>query len=105
MESKSASGSLPGKSSQKKCPQCGEWTVWSLSVNDVCTHCGHPLSTHMREKEQRAERILAAPTGLFPINGNDGLFLRFGKRSLNIAHVIFTATVGAVIWFITVVVA
>lgn len=104
MEANSTSGPLAGKISQKKCPHCGEWTVWQVGADDVCTHCGQLLSTHLREKEARAKRILATPTGIFPINETDGLFLKVGKRTLNYAHVAFMAVVGFVMWFITVVV-
>lgn len=94
-----------GSASQKKCPQCGRWTVWQLRADDVCGHCGEPLSVHIREKEERAQKIQNAPSGLFPILDTDGPAMVWGKRSLNLAHVVFTAVVGSVIWFITVVVA
>lgn len=94
-----------GNASQKKCAHCGQWTVWHLQAEDRCTHCGHLLSTHIQEREARAERILAAPAGLFPVKEGDGIFLRLGKQTINVAHMVFTAIVGAVIWFITVVVA
>lgn len=96
---------LSASASQKKCPQCGEWTIWQLQAEDRCTHCGALLSTHIQEKEARAQRILTAPTGLFPVNETDGALLKAGKRVLNLSHMVFTAVVGAVIWFITVVVA
>lgn len=76
-----------------------------MQAEDRCAHCGALLSTHIQEKEARAERILAAPTGLFPVKKTDGPFLKVGKQTLNIAHMVFTAVVGAVMWFITVVVA
>jgi len=76
-----------------------------MQAEDVCDHCGQLLWTHKQEKEERADRILAAPTGLFPVNPDDGMLLRVGKQTINMAHVAFTAVVGFIIWFITIVVA
>lgn len=101
MEANPHPNSPLGNSSQKKCPHCGQWTVWNLRAEDRCTHCGHLLSTHIQEKEARAERILTAPSGLFPVKESDGLLLKIGKRSLNIAHIVFTAIMSFVVWVIT----
>ena len=89
--------------SQKKCPHCGQWTVWNQGMDDTCSHCGHLLSTHLREKEARAKRIYEAPKGLFPVQATDGLFLRIGKQTLNVTHIAFMALVSFVMWFVTVV--
>lgn len=46
---------------------------------------------------------MAAPAGLFPVKEGDGILLRVGKQTINVTHMVFTAIVGAVMWFITVV--
>lgn len=105
MEADTHKNPHPDKISEKKCPHCGEWTNWRMQAEDVCGHCGQLLWNHIQEKEERADRILSAPTGLFPVNPNDGMLLKLGKRTVNMAHVAFTAVVGFIIWFITIVVA
>lgn len=90
--------------SQKKCRECGEWTHYSMQPEDVCEHCGTLLSTHKQEMEARADKIKNAPKGLFPVNESDSVILKAGKFSINAAHVVFTAIVSFVVWFITFVV-
>lgn len=91
------------KVSQKKCPACGQWTEWHMQAEDCCSHCGQLLSTHIQEKEQRAEKIKNAPTGLFPILETDAGFVKAGKQIANFGHMIFTAFVAFMVWLITVV--
>jgi hypothetical protein len=105
VESNNNEGALFGQVSEKICPNCKKWTHWKLQAEDVCEHCGQLLSTYKQEKEGRAERIKSTPMGLFSIAETDGVVLVSAKRIANFGYVIFTAVVGFVIWFITVVVA
>lgn len=87
--------------SEKKCPHCGSWTKWQLQANDVCEHCGQLLSSHIQEKEERAEKIKGAPMGLFPIRATDKPIVKLGKYTINLGHMIFTAFMSFVVWLIT----
>ena len=74
-----------------------------MQAEDTCEHCGQLLSTHIQEKEQRAEKIKNAPSGLFPIHATDGAIIKLGKHTLNIGHMLFTAFMGFMVWMITVI--
>ena len=105
MESNNGLGPKLAHASEKICPNCKKWTHYTLKADDVCEHCGQILSTYKQEKEERGERIKSTPMGLFAIAETDGALLSSAKRVANFGYVIFTAVVGFVIWFITVVVA
>lgn len=87
--------------SEKKCPVCGNWSVWNMKKDDLCSHCGTALSDYERKKELRGEKMRATPSGLFPVNPNDRLLLKMGKYTLNGIHIIFTAIVSFIVWLIT----
>jgi hypothetical protein len=44
------------------------------------------------------------PKGLFQVKEHDALLIKMGKYSINTIHVIFTAIVSFIVWFITFVV-
>jgi uncharacterized membrane protein YvbJ len=87
--------------SEKKCPTCGKWTVWNQDKEDLCTHCGVLLSDFEQKKEERGEKIRTAPAGIFPVKHNEPLFLKWGKYTINTAHLIFTAVMSFIVWLIT----
>lgn len=104
MNAESETKLIPENQSEKKCTSCGKWTRWSRQQDDVCEHCGAELSTHLKEKEARAERMKSYPKGLFPVKEHDAVLIKMGKYSINTIHVIFTAIVSFIVWFITFVV-
>ncbi len=89
------------QTSEKKCPSCGDWTPWNREKEDVCLHCGAALSDFEQKKQAREEKMRAAPTGLFPVNPTDGVFIKAGKYTINTLNFVFTAIVSFIVWLIT----
>ena len=84
----------------KKCPHCGEWTVWNNKLNDRCTHCSELLDQrrikevelhHEREREHKAN-------DLYAIRETDGPFMIVWRRIMLVFHIIFGGIAWIFIW-------
>jgi transcription initiation factor TFIIIB Brf1 subunit/transcription initiation factor TFIIB len=92
---------------QKKCPNCGQWTVWNQSVEDICQHCGAVLDEEglrrraqkEEEKEKQAERFNLVMIEIYP---TDGPFTVFYKRIIQAFQITFMAILSFIIWLVTI---
>ncbi|MGF1637911.1 MAG: hypothetical protein ACFCUU_12620 [Cyclobacteriaceae bacterium] len=77
--------------SKKKCPQCGEWSVWNENPNDTCEHCGSVLDLKsVKRMEIRAEaKALSKEKWIFAIKDSDNGFMRFLKQVGNTTYMVF----------------
>ncbi|MCF8257626.1 MAG: hypothetical protein K9J06_08740 [Flavobacteriales bacterium] len=81
--------------SEKKCPQCGQWTKWNKNPEDRCAHCDSVLDPRRvqekidvstREAEDRAHSF-------FIIRPQDGLPMKAIRRTAFVAHAVYAAIV------------
>ena len=87
--------------SEKKCPQCGQWTFWNQQPTDSCSHCGQMLDPRtVAEKaagEQKAEDDRA--NSFFTVKPTDRLPMIAVRKMAFVAHAIY----AAIVWFFLVV--
>lgn len=83
--------------SEKKCPACGQWTVWKKQLDDRCQHCDTLLQPHaIIEKEAREEREQKeAEHDFFRIRHDDGVGMKALRRTAWVGHVLY----AAIVWF------
>lgn len=85
---------------EKKCPHCGEWTVWNKKLNDRCAHC-HELLDKRRfeEVELHHERVREhKENDLYAIRETDGPLMIVWRRVLLVFHIIFGGIAWIFIW-------
>lgn len=89
---------------QKKCPECGEWSIWEQSHEDLCEHCGALLSPEaFKRQEKRAEYQEASKKKwIFYIEEDDGALMRFFKKTGNTIYLIYMAILTFIMWLIAV---
>lgn len=84
----------------KKCPHCGQWTIWNNKLDDRCTHCNTLLNQrrlaeielhHKREEEHKAK-------DLYRIRETDGPMMIVWRRILLVFHLIFGGISWLLIW-------
>jgi hypothetical protein len=68
-----------------KCPHCGEWTMWTGSVDDRCFFCDEFLEPQRfsREVEKKISKELIKENDYFFIKPTDGRIKRRVKIFLN----------------------
>lgn len=88
--------------SQKKCPNCGEWSIWTNNYEDRCEHCGEILSPVdlARQQKKEVENIKNEKSGMFYINPEDSGIKRFFKNSGNVFYTVFMAIMTFIMWLI-----
>lgn len=84
--------------SQKKCPSCGQWTVWNVSIDDTCEHCGEYLMARERAAEEaRTERIRKDKEKfLFTIKPTDNALQRVARRVGYVFYVTYVAILSLI---------
>ncbi|PZX58002.1 class I tRNA ligase family protein [Algoriphagus chordae] len=88
--------------SQKKCPHCGEWSIWTNNYEDRCEHCGEFLSPVELERKEKfiQEQDRQEKGWMFYINPEDSGFKKFFKKSGNLFYTVFMAIMTFIMWFI-----
>lgn len=88
--------------SQKKCPHCGEWSVWTHHYQDRCEHCGELLSPEEMKREERKaqDQERNEKEWMFYINPEDSAIVRFFKKSGNLFYTVFMAIMTFIMWLI-----
>lgn len=87
--------------SEKKCPNCNEWTAWTQLLTDKCQHCGQLLvaEEHQRiSKIQQEEKEYQENIFYHPKEG-DGPFMFVTRKVAMVLHMIFAAITWAFMWF------
>jgi hypothetical protein len=64
-----------------KCPQCGEWTLWSGGLDDRCLYCSGFLEPRRfsREVEKKIRTEVIKENDYFFIKPTDGPYTRMVK--------------------------
>lgn len=88
--------------SQKKCPNCEKWSVWTTSYDDRCEHCGELLSPVEVERKvkQKQEEKRQEEEWMFYIKPDDTFFQKFFKKTGNFFYVIFMGIMTFIMWMI-----
>lgn len=88
---------------EKKCPHCGEWTVWEKLPTDRCTHCNELLdAAALKEKEAREEKErIFKENDFFRVREDDGFLMIAVRKTGWVLHAIFAAITWAFLWFVT----
>lgn len=88
--------------SQKKCPNCGNWSAWTENYEDRCEHCGEVLSPKELERRDKLEQEKENNTKewMFYINPDDSALARFFKKSGNLFYTVFMAIMTFILWLI-----
>ena len=88
--------------SQKKCPHCGEWSVWTNNYEDRCEHCGEFLSPVELERKEKfiLEQDRQEKGWMFYINPEDSGAKKFFKKSGNLFYTVFMAIMTFIMWLI-----
>ena len=90
-------------STQKKCPDCSQWTAWNHQLTDKCEHCGEVLDKRALNDLQRfeeTERVNVENSFYEPKPGDNFLMLAVRKATW-IANVIYMAIVSFFLWAFT----
>ena len=88
--------------SEKRCPHCGEWSVWTQKLEDPCQHCGKPLGgAELKERKKKIRLALEdQKKWVFYIREEDGPVLRAFKKVANFFYFIFMLIIGFIVWLI-----
>lgn len=87
---------------QKKCENCGQWTIWNHQLNDTCKHCGQLLDKrtitelqNYEEQEKKRDEI-----SFFVPKPGENPFISGFRRAAWLVHVIYMAIVSFILWLI-----
>ncbi|MCE7057490.1 hypothetical protein LZF95_22605 [Algoriphagus sp. AGSA1] len=88
--------------SQKKCPHCGKWSIWTNNYKDRCEHCGELLSPVELQREQKKaiDKERNEKEWMFYINPDDSPVVKFFKKSGNLFYTVFMAIITFIMWLI-----
>ena len=86
-------------SNTKKCPTCGKWTNWNLSLEDTCEHCGELLQKVeiKRAEEKKIDLKRQEKEDIFAINPEDNFLLVLIKRGGYYIYVVVMAIVSFIL--------
>ena len=87
-------------SSEKKCPNCGEWSSWSGDLDDTCDHCGAYLSPAERKNRQEKETRdrQQEENWMFHYDNDASVFEKIYKKTGNFIYMIIMAIVSFIMW-------
>jgi pyruvate-formate lyase-activating enzyme len=87
---------------QKKCPHCGNWSSWNLSLTDICEHCGKTLGGRDLENQEKrqADKKTNEDNWMFNIKDSDSDFKKGLKKVGNFSYTIFMAIISFILWLI-----
>lgn len=88
--------------SQKKCQNCGKWSIWKTNSDDLCEHCGKPLSpVELDRKEKKVQEDLRKEKEwMFYVDPTDSGLVKFFKKSGNLFYTVFMAIMTFIMWLI-----
>lgn len=68
-----------------KCPNCGEWSLWTSKIDEKCPHCGQYLDPGRFHSAQEHQAIIDRNRndGLMAIKKGDDPALRILKEMVN----------------------
>jgi hypothetical protein len=89
----------------KKCPHCGQWSVWNHDPDERCEHCHHLLAPEAQarqqaQEERKEEEKQRFSVDFIKIDPDDHWFLRFFKRIGLGFQIVFVGLVTFFIWLI-----
>ena len=88
----------------KKCPVCGQWSVWQQHDDDRCEHCGELLNPQASAQAAELERLAREPVPQFmliEIKPTDGSLLRGLKYVARGGQLAFAAIMAFILWVVT----
>ncbi|MFB9863838.1 hypothetical protein [Rufibacter immobilis] len=89
----------------KKCPHCGQWSVWNHSPADRCEHCQALLDPAAFERQQaqaerKEEEEKRFSVDLIQINPDDSALVKFFKSIGLGFQLAFVGIVSFILWLI-----
>ena len=89
---------------QKKCPHCGEWSSWQVSVHDRCLHCGQALAGRDLEYYEKRQKELKTneENWIFFIREKDPNWMKVLKKVGNVFYTIYIAILTFLAWLIAI---
>ena len=86
----------------KKCPNCGEWSKWNLSLHDKCEHCGELLQKQeaLKEKEKIKEIEKQEKEFIFHIDKTDNFLQKALKKGGYAVYVVIMSVVSFITWLL-----
>ncbi|MHA7129575.1 hypothetical protein [Algoriphagus namhaensis] len=88
--------------SQKKCPNCGQWSSWDRNYDDRCDHCGEYLAQEEKRREtvKEEEKLRQEKDWMFRVDPTDNAWIKFWKKAGNLFYVVFMAIMSFIMWVI-----
>ncbi|HAP69060.1 MAG TPA: hypothetical protein DCR04_04940 [Flavobacteriales bacterium] len=88
---------------EKKCSNCGAWTIWKKQPTDRCTACNELLDpTWLSEKTEREEKErIFIENDFLRIRETDGFGMRAVRKTASVFHFIFAAITWLFLWTVT----
>ena len=88
---------------EKKCPNCSEWTTWEKQPTDRCNSCNElldPISLVEKEIREEKERVFRE-NDFFRIREDDNFLMVTIRKTGWALHAIFAAITWAFLWMVT----
>lgn len=91
---------------EKKCPHCGEWTLWTGDMNDKCTHCHEELlkeeNQALKVKEEKMRKLEYNFKEKFPfvVKEDDNMAVKAIKQVGYGIYFIFMSIMVTLLWII-----
>ncbi len=88
--------------SEKKCPDCGQWTTWNHQLNDTCQHCGELLDKRRIQDLNSFENQQKTndENSFFAIKPGDNSFMIFIRKTGWVINVIYVSIVSFMLWLL-----
>ncbi len=88
---------------QSKCWNCSDWTENLGKIEERCAHCGELLHKSHFENKNKAltNQLIDKQNSLLVIREDDGILLRFLKRTGIIVQFFFVSFASFVLWLVT----
>lgn len=84
------------EASEIKCPECGQWNLYTARVDDKCSGCGNLLEPE-RYRQAEERRIEDSKGNFMVINESDENIVQIGKMFVNAMR--WGSYLGAVLFF------
>ena len=89
-------------SNTKKCPNCGKWSRWNLSLEDKCEHCREFLQKKEKQKAEEKELLkqIQEKAFLFHINESDNILKKAIKKAGYVVYIIILSVASFLSWLL-----